>query len=69
MRFGINASLGIGKHNYSFGGTFGWYSGSELSLLTIKLFELYIDGKIWMLTIFDIQIAKFSIGLSLNRDF
>ena len=69
MRFSISAVLGIGKHGYSFGGTFGWFKGSDLALLNLKLFEFYVDEKVWILTIFDIQVAKFSIGLSLNRDY
>jgi len=69
MRFSISAVLGIGKHGYSFGGTCGWFKGSELTLLNLKLFEFFIDEPTWVLTIFDIQIAKFSLGLSLTREY
>ena len=68
MRFSMSAGLGIGKNLYSFGGNFGWYKGSDLCLLNIKLFEFYVDTNTWMLTIFDVQIMKFSIGLSLTRE-
>jgi len=47
---------------------FGWFSGEELTLLSIELLKTAEDehGKIDHLTIFSLQILKFFISFAIN---
>lgn len=50
----------------SFWVQFGWFSGEELTLISVDIFKTFIDGKYISVTIFDLQVLKFSIGFGFS---
>ncbi len=46
----------------------GWFSGEPLTLVTLKLFEITegYPNKIDLVTIFGLQVLKFTIGFGLS---
>ena len=60
----MSIGLWIKGNKYEFNGDFGWYRSNEFVLFSVKLLEFLEDR---MDTIFNIQIAKFSVGLYVSR--
>ena len=49
---------------YEFSVEAGWYRGNEFSLFSLDIFEHACEG---LLTIIQLQVAKFIIGLHLSK--
>jgi hypothetical protein len=46
----------------------GWFSGEEFALFSLETFKVFLDSKneLDMITLFDIQIAKFGFCFGIN---